>query len=322
VTGTATNVVRVETSITGLVGLPDGLLTASTVFLPDPARLPATPVVLFGFPGAGYGRGYFSFDLPGSSYGGQAGYHVEREGWIVVACDHLGVGESSTGCRRDLTLDHVALANRQTVEHVTALLASGTLDPDFPAVPEPVRIGVGQSMGGGLTIHLQGRWPVFDAVAVLGFSARHVPMPSDDRPGGLSAEETWADPEARERSLRAVFHRPDVPSAVVERDMTAFPTRRGDLPEWGSATMPGCVVEMPRPGVVSAQAAAIDVPVFIGVGEVDVVPDPRAEPSAYSGSADITLVVVPDMAHMHNFASSRTHLWDRLGAWGTHLGRS
>jgi pimeloyl-ACP methyl ester carboxylesterase len=67
---------------------------------------------------------------------------------------------------------------------------------------------------------------------------------------------------------------------------------------------------------VSTEASAITVPVFVGVGERDVCPDPRAEPQAYAQSADITVYVCPGMSHMHNFANTREQFWARLHAWG------
>jgi hypothetical protein len=38
-------------------------------------------------------------------------------------------------------------------------------------------------------------------------------------------------------------------------------------------------------------------------------------------SSDITLVVIPEMAHMHNFADTRGQLWDRFYAWLAILAR-
>jgi alpha-beta hydrolase superfamily lysophospholipase len=69
---------------------------------------------------------------------------------------------------------------------------------------------------------------------------------------------------------------------------------------------------MMTPGAVSSEAAAISVPVLIGCGERDTVPDPRAEPAAYRGATDIALAVIPRMAHMHNFAHTRAALWDAI----------
>jgi pimeloyl-ACP methyl ester carboxylesterase len=71
----------------------------------------------------------------------------------------------------------------------------------------------------------------------------------------------------------------------------------------------------PRGAVVAHEAAQIDVPVLVAVGERDVSPDPWAEPGAYRSSTDITLYVAPAMAHAHNFAGTRELLWDRIAAW-------
>ena len=65
-------------------------------------------------------------------------------------------------------------------------------------------------------------------------------------------------------------------------------------------------------GSVSREAAAIEVPVLVGSGERDVIPDPWAEPTAYRGSANVAVTVVPRMAHMHNFAHTRALLWDAI----------
>ena len=50
-------------------------------------------------------------------------------------------------------------------------------------------------------------------------------------------------------------------------------------------------------------------------GATDVSADPHREPAGYPASSDITLVVIPEMAHMHNFADTRRQLWDRFYAW-------
>ena len=91
---------------------------------------------------------------------------------------------------------------------------------------------------------------------------------------------------------------------------------RTSLPPWRSATAPACAANMLDPGTVAAEAAAVSVPVFVGAGERDVVPDPWIEPKAYRSANDVSLFVCPRMAHMHNFASTRERLWARLHAWG------
>jgi pimeloyl-ACP methyl ester carboxylesterase len=73
---------------------------------------------------------------------------------------------------------------------------------------------------------------------------------------------------------------------------------------------------MVAPGTVATEAASITVPVFIGVGERDVVPDPWMEPKAFKSSSDISVFVCPRMGHMHNFAHTRREFWQRIHSWG------
>ena len=44
-------------------------------------------------------------------------------------------------------------------------------------------------------------------------------------------------------------------------------------------------------------------------------PSPHDDVGFYTGSPDVTLYVLPNAAHCHNFASTRTQLWDRIGLW-------
>ena len=60
-------------------------------------------------------------------------------------------------------------------------------------------------------------------------------------------------------------------------------------------------------------------PVLVGSGEVDVVPDPWAEPTAYRRSRDVRVVVVERMAHMHNFARTREQLWRHVHHFATSI---
>src|SRR5215471_13641112 len=105
--------IELRIDVTEGAGLGIQAETAVSVHLPDgPVSDP--PVVAFMFPGGGYSRRYYSFDMPGSTGGGQAGFHTAR-GWIVVTCDHLGVGESTVPEGNVLEYEHVARANRAAV---------------------------------------------------------------------------------------------------------------------------------------------------------------------------------------------------------------
>jgi pimeloyl-ACP methyl ester carboxylesterase len=323
--------------VTDAAGLGEPLRTRATVVLPDPSDLPDPPIVCFGFPGGGYSRGYFTFDMPGATGGGQAGWHTRR-GWIFVACDHLFVGESDAPSDPTrLSFEVVAAANHATVIEIMRRLEAGELADGFPPLTDAVKLGIGQSMGGCFTIVQQGQHSTFDGIGVLGYSAIQTVLwmpPGTPDAGALFVprgsqvlvlaaadvvEQTpqFALDDAGLPGTAPGFHYDDVPSAIVEADMVGFPTRRGGTPEWGSATVPPCAVSMLSPGVVAPEAAVINVPVFVGVGERDVVPDPLAEPRAYARSRDVTVSVCPRMSHMHNFASTRERFWHRLHSWGT-----
>jgi len=332
-------VVELHPDVSRAANLGESLTTAVTVTLPDPARLPRRPVVCFAWPGGGYSRRYFTFDVPGSAGGGQAGWHATR-GWIFVSCDHVAVGDSDAPADpKRLTFENLAASNRATVDTVLARLAAGTLVAGFPPVVDAFTIGIGQSMGACLLIVQQAVHRTFDAIGVLGFSAIHTVlwMPPDARDLGTVSVERGSDVElvTEETAARytpgmhssagelpattAGFHFDDEPPDVVAADMIGFPTRRGQLPPWASATIPPCAVTMMSPGAVAGEAAANTAPVIVGIGERDVCPEPLAEPRAYERATDVTVFVCPRMSHMHNFAGSRERMWRRLAMWGDGL---
>ncbi|MEE6174938.1 hypothetical protein [Mycobacterium sp. 050134] len=128
-----------------------------------------------------------------------------------------------------------------------------------------------------------------------------------------------ADAAARIPDFLYPFFWSDIPHDIVEADTRGGYPLRTEAPPFGSATIPNCAVAMLSPGCVAEDAASIDCPVFVGAGERDVLPAPHRESAAYENSSDVTVFVSPQMAHMHNFASTRKMLWDRLAAWSLAL---
>jgi pimeloyl-ACP methyl ester carboxylesterase len=331
------------------IGMP--ARTAVTVHLPRTGTLSSPPVVCFAFPGGGYSRRYYTFDMPdgagtGISVGcGQAGWHADR-GWIFAACDSLGFGDATVPGGDVLNYENIALGNKATVAAVMAKLESGTLVDGYPPVAGATTLGIGQSMGGCFTIVLQGQHQTFDGIASLGFSGIHTVVPS--RPGTPAAVWPWvlrnsdlANPKvlnhaalaaagptlAGQDSLAAgrgehpftwAFHWDSEPADIVAIDMAASAeTYDGPLPAWRSPSTPACGIRMVAPGTVATEAASITVPVLIAVGERDVVPNPWLEPTAFKSSTDISVFVCPRMAHMHNFAPTRQEFWARIHSWGS-----
>jgi hypothetical protein len=189
---------------------------------------------------------------------------------------------------------------------------------------------VGHSLGACLTIVTQARHSCYDAVAVLGFThgAKDVAVrAAGAQEGERDADAGTALRDALEQA-RAFFgdawddvyglveraphhvwlHRPDVPKTVVAADdaeAVAWPRQP--------------YVEALTAGHSATFAAEVRCPVFVAFGDHDVPPVPHDDVRYYSASRDVTLYVQADSAHCHNFAATRTQLWDRLGAWATSL---
>ena len=305
---------------------------AATVYLPEPAALVSPPVVIFGVPGGGYSRGYFDMHFSGHQGYSEAEYHTTH-GFIFVACDPVGVGDSTLLEPAQITFELLAACHDAAVREICARLATGTLASGFPALPQFLRIGIGQSMGGKVTVLAQGLQGTFDGIAVLGASAIHtvLPQPTEAgyeaaRKGHMLSRGAAVDGQSVAQSSRSIadfvypFHWEDVPADIIQADMSGgYPLRRPPPPPFGSVTIPPCAVTMMSPGVIAREAAAVKVPVLVGVGERDTCPNPLAEPAAYPNSDDVAVYIVPRMAHMHNFASTRAQLWQLIEAWARRL---
>jgi pimeloyl-ACP methyl ester carboxylesterase len=333
-----------QVDVTEAAGLGEAAHIALTVTAPQ--ELPPDPIVCFAKPGAGYSRGYFTEELPGpgSNAGSQAEWHAGR-GWVFVAGDHLGVGDSSLHDSDRLSFVPIVAAAQAAEAEVRQKLAAGTLFDGLGPVVNPVTVGIGQSMGGAFTIVQQGRQHCYDGVGVLGFSPLHTQPPTragtpplalpwvsrDTLPseGIFTNAPALADlagagsaPDPRDDSPMAWgFHYDDVDPDVVRRDMDDYPARHGDLPPWASATIPGTgVLWSLAPGAILAEAAAIRCPVLVALGERDVVVDPRGELRAFASSSSVDFFECPRMAHMHNFAGTRELFWRRIELWAEWVG--
>jgi pimeloyl-ACP methyl ester carboxylesterase len=304
---------------------PEPVTMAATIFLPE-AVTPGGPV-LFLVPGAGYSRGYFDMRPEGFSGYSEADYHVGR-GTIVVAMDHLGVGESSLPTDDQLiypvgeaggprfkspspfTMQVMGAACDAGVRAALAGLREGRLVEGLGPLEPGAAIGVGQSMGGFVVVMAQANHATFDAVGALGSSFTQTRLAR--RPGARYPVRNVPPAQllaagAGDADMQAAFHWPDEPAALVEADMSP----NSDAP-WRSRAVPKCASELMLPGVFGREAAAVRVPVFLAYGEEDVTPEPLYDVAAFRSTCDIRLAIIPGMAHMHNFAAPRAHLWRRL----------
>ena len=154
-----------------------------------------------------------------------------------------------------------------------ARLADGTLVGGFPRLPEPVKIGMDQSMGGHFIIHAQGQQAPFDAVGVLGYSSIHTVIavpPGEDSmlPPALARKAPaenlgiWAEKVAANADL--FQQRMYYLSFFDENDAGAV--RQKFITPAFSRTTPGAAKYMLSRGVVAEEAARIECPVFLGFG--------------------------------------------------------
>ena len=298
----------------------------ATVFIPE--SVPSAPTVVVALPGGGYSRGYFDMHFPGRTGYSQAEHHTAR-GIVLVAMDHLGVGDSSTEANDTIVIEDIAAANDEAVREILRRLRAGEIDASWPRIEPGFVVGTGQSMGGGVTIIMQGRHRTYEAISPLGYSAVQavLPLRLPEMRQGIKAmfshfkrstpPAELSVPHTSERigDFLHPFHWEDVPEDIVAADLAGGYPLREMPPAWGSRTVPRCVVGMMARDYVIAEAAVIDVPVFFGEGERDVSENPWEESARFPRVRDFTLFVCPQMAHMHNFATTRLELWERTVDW-------
>lgn len=317
----------VVVDVSGSCAVDGDLSIAATVFLPPSDVLGDEVTVLYALPGGGYSRGYYDMHFDGHAGYSQAEHHVSH-GLVFVAIDHLGVGASTPQVADRVRVEDIAAATHAAVRALSEMIENGAVAPGYPPVKIARRIGIGQSMGGAVTIMMAAEHRTYGAIAILGYSGIHtvLPFPDETETAAVAGRlhESRDDDPSNQSVARTVANIPeflypffwsDVPADIVEEDIGGGWPVRERVPAFGSATLPSCSVAMLSPGYVAAEAAAVNCPVFIGLGERDTAREPRREPSAYESSMDITLFVCDQMAHMHNFASTRAMLWDRLVAW-------
>lgn len=298
----------------------EALSLAATLYAP--ASLDAQDVtVLICWPGGSYGRDYWDVRLPGRT-GYSFAEHMSAQGFIVIAADPLGVGDSGrpedgTVC----TYEALADAAHGAVQTIRAGLADGSLAAGLPRVVSPRIIGVGHSMGGGLVAIQQARSGSYDAIAVLGFThgAKDRAVDIADDPtlratAVAQAKGFWGDQwEGRYGVVDKAPHQvwlngPEAPADIVAAD-------NANSVIWAAEPY----VDALHVGFTGAYAAQVAAPVMIAFGEFDIAQHPRDEAAFYEQSVDITLFVLGGSYHCHNFQDGRATLWNRLGAWSKQL---
>jgi pimeloyl-ACP methyl ester carboxylesterase len=280
---------------------------AAEIFEPDDVG--DEPTVLCCLPGGGMSRGYFDVQAPPEFGNFSMARHLVGRGLVVVTLDPPAVGESDVpDDGYALTPDVVADANAAAFDRV------------LEQWPNARPIGVGHSAGALLTVVQQARQRTYGALGLLGFgSGGHERF-------ALSMSELGVgeDPAALRAAIvdltRERFDRPLPRGSTATSDfllggMDVPPPVLEALGSVKSCLLAVVGLTSMIPGSVAPEMAAIDVPVFLGLGEHDIAGDPHGIPAFFTGSHDVSLFVLGGAGHNHNVAPEREQLWDRLATW-------
>src|SRR5438105_3102909 len=105
--------------VSDATGLAPGTVSAAWLFYSRSVNVGRRATVLFCLHGGGYTRGYFHLQVPGYRDYSFA-EHLARKGYIVVAIDHLGMGDSTHPENAGVLSSRVvAAANHAVVTELT-----------------------------------------------------------------------------------------------------------------------------------------------------------------------------------------------------------
>lgn len=248
-------------------------------------------------------RGYFDLRAPAHVGNFSMVRHLVDRGFVVVTIDSPGVGESDVpDDGYTLTPDVVADVNSHAFEQVLARW------------PGAFRIGVGHSAGALLTVVQQARHRTYDALGLFGFGRgghAQFALTQDERDqaGGIVelTRTRFGEPLPGGGSTST--------SPFLLGGMEVAPEALEALGSVKTRLLGVVGLTSMIPGSVDAEIAAVDVPVFLGLGEHDIAGDPHVIPACFTGCRDLTLFVLPGTGHNHNVAPDRELLWDRFVVW-------
>jgi pimeloyl-ACP methyl ester carboxylesterase len=296
---------------------------SATVHVPAPEHAAAPRAVLVCWPGGSYSRAYWDMHVAGHP-GYSFAEHMTARGFVVIAVDPLGVGASSQPSDVDaVSLETMAAAAAEFVRQLRTLMAVGELDSRLAALDDVPLVAVGHSLGGCLAIVEQATHGSYDAVANLGFT--HGSKDTiESGPLGGQTEDAAAPMQAAVDQAKAFLstgwdagyglapralhhswlHATDVPAEVIAADDEKASA-------WPRQSYVGALLA----GHSATYAARVTCPVLVAFGDRDVPERPHDDVAFYRASQDVTLLVLAGSAHCHNFAATRSVLWDRLGIW-------
>ena len=313
----------VETFAVGALLPGEGALNVGAeIVAPAPDRLQKNPLVFFCVPGAGFSKGYYSVRVENDlSY--SFSDTMAASGHIVAALDPLGVGDSTRPEDGFALTPHIiSKANRAAITQIKDRLAKGGL-AGLPPLPHVTSIGVGHSMGGMIVSIDQAEGRPYDALVLLGSGPFGLDWALND------AERAYAgNPEgARANIIRLSRARHEEAYYRIQPNGRAGEIYGGtaEKPVLQAVKQHGAVMLATPglfsmiPGAFGPEAAAIDVPLFLAIGDQDIAGVPHQAPASFPGARDITLLILPNTGHTHFAFATAPRLFRRLLDWAVSL---
>jgi pimeloyl-ACP methyl ester carboxylesterase len=303
-----TNRLVLQFDVSEAAGFGEPMHIAAELLLPAD-HAPETLFVCI--PGGGMNRRYFDLPTPDGEAEVSFAKYMAALGHAVALIDPIGVGESSIPSDPyELHPDRAAAANAVVVQRIVDGLRAGTLTAVCPAAPKMRAIGAAHSYGALLTVLQQAKTPFYDAICLMGFHTCGLPAQINDYDRSLDPVEARANliELARKRFPMSTITMTPQPS---KRPVSAVSAT--DVIYLTSSYM------MMLPDMATPDAAAIKCPIMLVLGDGDLHPNTHTMPSAYSGSPDVTLIVLPDTRHNHFVYPSRTYLYGRVARWAASL---
>lgn len=301
------------------VQLPDEAPLNIAVEIFAPATLALPPVVLVCLPGGGMNRRYYDLQADDDSF--SFARQMTARGFIVAVIEHLGVGDSSRPADSyALMAETITQANADATAALLQQLRDGSLLPQFGPQPKLRSIGVGHSMGAMFTITQQAAQTQHAAIAVLGFSTRGLPEYVSPKVIELAKEPALIRAQVADRARKMFVAdypeiRPSTAANSIFAGNKADPRGVEAIKAARAPLLPVPAFFSMVPNNVGPEAAQVSVPVFIGVGDKDMVGPPHLVPAAFTASQDVTLYVQPGAGHSHFLFPSRIQLFERLATW-------
>lgn len=282
-----------------------------------PREIAARPAVFFCVPGAGFTRGYYSLEVDGD-FAYSFAHVIAAAGHCVVTLDPIGIGTSTRPKDGHAVTPHViSAANQRIVRAIKALFNDGA--QGLPRLSHVKAVGVGHSMGGMIVSIDQAEGRCYDGVVLLGSAPVGLDWALPDEARAYTGDPVGAR-ENIVRLSRAIY--PEAYYTQVLRGRgaaiyggTADKRILAAVKDQRAPTIgtPGLFSMIP--GSFGPESAAIDVPLMLAIGEVDIVDQPHRLPALYPASRDVTLVILPKTGHTHFAFPTAPHLFRRILDW-------